>query len=215
MSLFQIVPDNFFSILACQNQEIYLFALMILRRCYRHELFIRKTDYVAELAGELSQRSLDLAEDDGLPEDGSFSGQAHFLLRKLVDTGWVEEETENVSFADTLIIPDYAAQFLNLFQQLTTDQQREYNRYVYTTYSALKVAQEARDDYLFDALDFAHRNTLALIDDLKSLLGNIRRYHQLLSDQGDVRGGCSASTSTSLVNKWKKSSTIPSRLLTA
>ncbi|MDD4769514.1 MAG: DUF5716 family protein [Eubacteriales bacterium] len=189
MSLFQIVPEKFFSILACQNQEIYLLALMVLRRCYRQELSIRKSDYIAELAGELSQRSMDLApEDEGLPEDSSFSGQAHFLLRKLVAAGWVEEETENTSFADTLVIPDYAAKFLNLIHELTTDQHREYNKYVFTTYSVLKNANETRDDYLFDALDFAYRNTAALVDDLKSLLGNIRRYHQLLSSQVDVRG---------------------------
>jgi len=189
MSLFQIIPENFFSILASQNKEIYLLALMVLRRCYRQELSIRKTDYIAELTGELNQRSFDLApEDEGLPEESDFSGQAHFLLRKLVATGWVEEETEGNSFDDTLVIPDYAAKFLNLFHELTTDQHREYNKYVFTTYSVLKNADESRDDYLFDALDFAHRNTTALVEDLKSLLGNIRRYHQLLSNQVDVKG---------------------------
>jgi len=189
MSLFQVVPENFFSILASQNKEIYLLALMVLRRCYRLELSIRKTDYIAELAGELSQRSFDLApEEEGLPEETGFSGQAHFLLRRLIAAGWVEEETEGASFDDTLVIPDYAAKFLNLFHELTTDQHREYNKYVFTTYSVLKNANETRDDYLFDALDFAHRNTAALVEDLKSLLGNIRRYHQLLSSQVDVKG---------------------------
>jgi hypothetical protein len=189
MSLFQIVPDNFFSILASQNKEIYLLALMVLRRCYRSELSIRKTDYITALTEELISRSIDMApEDEGLPEDTGFSGQAHFLLRRLVASGWVDEEIEGNSFDDTLVIPDYAAKFLNLFYELTTDQHREYNKYVFTTYSVLKNANETRDDYLFDALDFAHRNTAALVEDLKSLLGNIRRYHQLLSNQVDVKG---------------------------
>ena len=188
MSLFQIVPDNFFSILASQNKEIYLLALMVLRRCYRQELSIRKTDYIAELAGELSRRSIDMApEDEGLPENSGYSGQAHFLLRKLVVTGWVDEEMEGTSFDDTLVIPDYAAKFLNLFHELTTDQHREYNKYVFSTYSVLKNANETRDDYLFDALEFAYRSTSALVEDLKSLLGNIRRYHQLLTNQVDVK----------------------------
>lgn len=189
MSLFQVIPENFFSILVSQNKEIYLLALMVLRRSYRSELSIRKTDYISALTEELISRSLDLApEDEGLPEDSGFSGQAHFLLRKLVACGWVEEETEDTSFADTLIIPDYAAKFLSLFHELTTDQHREYNKYVFTTYSVLKNANETRDDYLFDALDFAYRNTAALVEDLKSLLSNIRRYHQLLSNQVDVKG---------------------------
>jgi hypothetical protein len=189
MSLFQIVPDNFFSILASQNKEIYLLALMVLRRCYRSELSIRKTDYITALTEELISRSIDMApEDEGLPEDTGFSGQAHFLLRRLVASGWVDEEIEGNSFEDTLVIPDYATKFLNLCHELTTDQHREYNKYVFTTYSVLKNANETRDDYLFDALDFAHRNTAALVEDLKSLLGNIRRYHQLLSNQVDVKG---------------------------
>lgn len=189
MSLFQIVPDNFFSILASQNKEIYLLAMMVLRRCYRSELSIRKADYITALTEELISRSIDLApEDEGLPEDSGFSGQAHFLLRKLISSGWVEEETDGSSFDDTLVIPDYAAKFLNLFHELSTDQHREYNKYVFTTYSVLKNANETRDDYLFDALDFAHRNTAALVEDLKSLLSNIRRYHQLLANQVDVKG---------------------------
>jgi len=189
MSLFQIVPDNFFSILASQNKDIYLLALMVLRRCYRSELSIRKADYITALTEELINRSIDLApEDEGLPEDTGFSGQAHFLLRKLISSGWVEEETEGSSFEDTLVIPDYAAKFLNLFHELSTDQHREYNKYVFTTYSTLKYANDNRNDYLFEALHIAHNNTAALVEDLKSLLSNIRRYHQLLANQVDVKG---------------------------
>ncbi len=189
MSLFEIVPDNFFTILATPNKKIYLQALLVLRRCYRGELSIRKTDYVSALAEELISRSLDLApEEDGLPEDASFSGQAHFLLRRLIDHHWVEVETEGSSLEETLAIPDYAAKFLNLFHELTSDQHREYNHYVFTIYSVLKQADETRDDYLYEALATAHRNASALAEDLRSLLGNIRRYHQLLANQAEVRG---------------------------
>lgn len=188
MSLFQIVPDNFFSVLASQNKEIYLLALMVLRRCYRSELSIRKADYITALTEELINRSIDLApEDEGLPEDTGFSGQAHFLLRRLINAGWAEEETEGASFEDTLVIPDYAAKFLNLFHELSTDQHREYNRYVFSIYTALKFAHDNRTDY-YEALNIAHSNSAALVEDLKSLLGNIRRYHQLLSNQVDVKG---------------------------
>lgn len=189
MSLFQIVQQNFFSILASQNKESYLLALMVLRRCYRQELSIRKSDYIAELTGELSRCSIELSpEDEGLPEDTGFSGQAHFLLRKLITTGWVDEETEASSFQETLVIPDYATKFLKLFHDLTTDQHREYNKYVYSTYTVLKNANQTRDDYLYEALTIANNNTIALVEDLKSLLGNIRRYHQLLSNLADVKG---------------------------
>ena len=188
MSLLEIVPDNFFSILASPNKEIYLQALLVLHRCYRGELSIRKTDYVGALAEELISRSLDLApEEEGLPEDTGFSGQAHFLLRRLIAAGWVEEETEGASLEETLSVPDYAAKFLNLFHELTSDQHREYNHYVFTIYSVLKQADETRDDYLYEALTTAHRNAAALAEDLRSLLGNIRRYHQLLAGQADVK----------------------------
>lgn len=188
MDLFKLLPENFFSILASPNKHIYLASLMVLRRCYRDELSIRKTDYIAELIAELSRQSLDYQpeEDVELPED-NLSGRAHALLRKLVDTGWVEEEAQGSSFEDALIIPDYAVRVLNLFHDLTTDEHREYNKYVYSTYSVLKNADQERDDYLFEALDQAWRNTEALVSDLKSLLGNIRRYHQLLVEQANVR----------------------------
>ncbi len=188
MNLFNIIPENFFSILASPNRNVYLSALVVLHRCYRAELSIRKTDYIAELIAELNRANLifEVEDEEEMPED-NISGRAHLLLRKLVATGWVEEETQGETLEDALVVPDYAVNMLNLFHDLTHYEHQEYNRYVYSTYSILKNANQEKDDYLFEALDQAWRNTDNLVSDLKSLLGNIRRYHQVLFQQADVQ----------------------------
>ncbi|HBQ64040.1 MAG TPA: hypothetical protein DD727_03780 [Clostridiales bacterium] len=86
------------------------------------------------------------------------------------------------SFEEDITLPDYTVKLLDLFVSLTSDEAREYNSYVYATYSALKTADAERNDYLYNALVTAYNNTTRLIDELKTLHNNIRRHHQALND---------------------------------
>ena len=115
------------------------------------------------------------AEEMGAERDEGLSGKAHLLLRKLRDTGWLEFEYERGSFEENVTIPDYAIEVINLLYDLSTDRVREYNSYVYATYAALKNSGE-NPDYLYQALQAAYQNTVRLVDELKLLFNNIKRY---------------------------------------
>lgn len=167
-------------------------ALFVLRQAFKTELVIRREDLVAMLVDSLETSMLNAdfseEEEEMCAASGSvegLSGKAHLLIRKLRDTGWLELEYERGSFDENITIPDYAIEVINLLYDLSSDRVREYNSYVYATYAALKNSAE-NHEFLYQALSAAYQNTVRLVDELKLLFNNIKRYYQRIGDGMDV-----------------------------
>ena len=192
MGLFEYIPARFFSILVSEKRELYVEALFILRLAFKTELVIRREDLTAMLidsleAGILQADFSEEAEEMGAEKESldGISGKAHLLIRKLRDTGWLEIEYEKDSFDENITIPDYAIRVINLLYELSSEKTKEYNSYVYATYAALQNSTE-NPDYLYQALQTAYQNTVRLVDELKLLFNNIKRYHQRIANHLDV-----------------------------
>jgi len=188
MNLFDIIPENLFSILASKNRGIYLDALFVIHRAYKQELFIKKEHLVSMLISNLEDRMMDieLEEEEIIPER-NLSSMAYFLVRKLKQEKWIDIEHFADSFEEHVILYDYSIKILNTLYELMNTETKEYNSLVYSTYATLKTAEMERDDYSYNALLQAHKNTNDLVDELRSLLNNIRRYHQFLNEQSQIR----------------------------
>ena len=107
------------------------------------------------------------------------------MLRKLKGTGWIEAEFEARRFEEHITIPDYAVAVMNLLYDLSTERIRESNSYVYATHAALSNAKD-NPDYVYQALQSAWNNTVNLVDELKSLFNNIRRYYARIAGEDNV-----------------------------
>lgn len=190
MKLFNVVPQNFFSVLASKNKEIYLEALMVLHRLFKQAISVDLEEYVSVLVANMEDAlyQMEIDDIDSSEEhiDGlSSSMKARLLIKKFSDTGWIDTEYKEGSFERVIALHDYAIKMLNLLESLTEVDSKEYNSLVFNTYSSLKQAQE-QTDHMYDALLGAKRNTQQLIDELKSLFHNIRRYHQQINDTASV-----------------------------
>lgn len=73
MKLFELIPENLFSILASKNKKVYIEALFVLRKAFKQEMTISKTDLIAMLISNLDEMiiDLDLSEEDESLEEGS------------------------------------------------------------------------------------------------------------------------------------------------
>lgn len=187
MKLFERIPERFFTILTSNKRELYVEALFVLRQAFKSELVIRRTDLVAMLvdALEMTMLQADFSEeaeemDGSTKADISLSGKAYLLVRRLKESGWLEVEYESNSFEENIMIPDYAIQMINLLYDLSAEEKKEYNSYVFATYASLKNTEE-NPDYLYQALQSAYGNTVKLVDELKSLFNNIKRYYQRIT----------------------------------
>jgi hypothetical protein len=187
MDFFKIASENFFSILASKNKEIYLEALFTLRKAYKQEMLIKKDDLVIMLISKLEDKIMEMdLDEEEITEEVNFSSLAHFIIRKLKWAKWIDSY-ENEFFEEIIVMNDYSIKILNVLNEIMDNSTKEYNSLVFSTYSTLKLANEERNVYTYLGLTKAYENTHRLLDELKSLLNNIRRYHQLIIDHEDIK----------------------------
>ncbi len=194
MKFFDLFPENLFTLFASPNREIYAEALMVVYRQYRQETVLTKQDLVSRLIAHMENRMLDMQEEDnggeGIPyqlgEEIDLSSRAHFLLRRFLDTRWLEVEADPTTFEECYVLPGYASKLLGLFYELLYGRPVEYRGFVYSTYSNLRMADQERQ-HLYEALQNALHSTRQLWASLQELLHNIRFYHQRLQEQEEIR----------------------------
>lgn len=189
MQLFQLIRNpQFFSLLSSPNREIYVEALFVVFRCYKQELLIRRQDLVDRLVAALEDRMFELADEEGdAIDDGSLSGRAHWLLRRMMRAGWIELDPTAHTVEEYVALPDYSVRILQVLHEICEDKPKEYNSLVYSTYSNLSQAQAERGDFMAEALLASWQLTDRLVDSLKSLHNNMRGYYLALQEQDAVR----------------------------
>ncbi len=163
-------------------------ALSVLHEEFKRSWKLTKSELVIILADKLKEDKVNYEfEEDDTNEDKTYLGFSYMLLRKLHKSGWIEYEYGEDDFEDHIIIPDYAVMILETFEKIANQDIREYNKYVYLTFSALKTADEMKFDY-YRALTNAYSQSRELQMMLRTLYGSIRKYHKMLSNHSDVKG---------------------------
>ena len=187
--LFDIIPDELFSILASRNKRLYADALEVLYTAYQEKLKITVNDFYSMLRSTLEAQLIDADfSEDGIAveEAADISGKARFLIRKLDAKGWLEKE-RGEDFTEYIIVPEYSSKLLQLLHDFSNENLARGASYVFTTYSALKVASENNNaNDLMLAVYSAYDNTVQLRDLLKSVYHNVRRYCQVQAALYDV-----------------------------
>ncbi len=186
MSLFTIIPHNFFSILASKNKEIYAEALSLLYPSIEdNDLYIKKNEFVRNLKDRLIELSKELivsVEADPNDEDEmiNHADKASFVVRRIEECGWIDVEVNPENFEEYIALPSYSIHVLNLLNNLVKESTAEYVSLVHATYSELKMEDEARDEFMFATLVRAYENTKALNVELITLAHSIRIFQNRL-----------------------------------
>ncbi|MCD8367581.1 MAG: DUF5716 family protein [Clostridiales bacterium] len=189
MKLFEVIPDELFSVLASPNRELYADALDVLYAAYGETLKIPEETLYSMLRSKLEQQLADATfEDEDIDEEEKrdISGRARFLIRKLHSKGWFERE-RGTDFEEYITVPAYSSRLLALFHQLRDDSPVRGYSYVFGTYSTLKVANEG--DSVYDrmaAVYSAYDNTHALINLLQMIYHDVKHFFKIQMELNDV-----------------------------
>lgn len=186
-NIFEVIrSDNFFSILCSKNKEIYILALFVVKKCHQQHLRMDRTELANMLISNLEDKMLYLEAEDGDEafDTSNLRGYANFLIRKLLQTKWLEKEYGD-GFQEFIIVPDYSIRIIDVLFEIAENKPREYDRYAFLTYSVLNTAKLEKESY-YRALSEAHKYTFALKASLHSLHDNIGRYHQTIQQQTEI-----------------------------
>ena len=187
MTVFDVLPGNFFSVLVSTNREMYVEALLLLHQMFQFELNIKVDDYISALISLQEDKEFVPEEDDEIQEGSlTFSGKARLILSRFVKTGWVEKEFLDGSFIEIITPQPYAIPVMKLLSELESGGVQEYNSLVFATYSGLKQASSEHTDQMYEAVLSAKSNTEQLQYQLHSLYHGIRSYLRGIENQSDI-----------------------------
>lgn len=193
MNLFDIIPENLFSVLASKNKKTYITALLIIKDCYKQEMSMPKDEVAVTIASKMEDEILQMQlEEDEYAEmeeqktENSTTEKAYAILRRLKWAGWIEFEIQGNDFQEYIILPDYAIDILNVLSSLLNKRNTEYSSYAYATYSTLKIALEENTNQIYTAVMVAYDNSTRLINSLKSLYNNLGRYYKRIIEKTEI-----------------------------
>ena len=196
MNVFDVIDNNFFSLLSSKNKELY--SECILRSFQIYEmgpiLGIDKKIVVDDLTSYLAEKDLKITKDDISPEDEyefsdsdvttykEYRQTANFVLRRMQQCGWIYTDITS-DYIEVLNFNDYA---ITIIEALLKIEPRHYyydsfenefafdndqdidsfKGYIYTIFSLL--TNKDIKDYAY-IINEVYRNTKQLIRDLRKL----------------------------------------------
>lgn len=191
MKVSDVLQQNFFSILVSKNREVYIDALFVIRKAFQNEMNVSRSDIISMLISNMEDeiKETDFSEDDfdDKIDEESSSAKAHFLIRKLKSTGWIDLELQPDSLDEYVVIPYYASDFINILYSLTEENKVEYGGYVHDTFVALRDMNSTNNEIdLYEDLKSAERHTKKLVDSLKRLYNSLSVYHKKLCNKDNI-----------------------------
>jgi hypothetical protein len=176
---FDILPPNLFNVFSTQGHgNLQCHYMAILLRIYGLAEFNRfgltREVVVAEIVDYLKTVDPeDLAAIDA--EEGEESSErdyAGYLLRRLVEAGWLERE-QGADYTEFIILPDYAFTLLEAFRAIQEQKPKEFTGQLYAAHQLLS---NENDDFSPSlALTQAYENVRQMVRGLNELNQNIRR----------------------------------------
>ncbi|MCR4898492.1 MAG: DUF5716 family protein [Acholeplasmatales bacterium] len=207
MNFFDMVPDNFFSLLSAKNKRIYLAGILQVFKVYETGsiLGIDKKIVVDDLVNFLDSNSNYFYEKDEDDNDEESEEENHTLthrelanliLRKMEKCGWIYVDVTNdyvelLNFSDAAIticeaLTKTYPDFIYDEDELPPDyvNPNEYTGFIYTIYTLLN--QDDIQDYGL-TFSLVYSNTRSLIRAIRRLESRMKDYIQSLVDNTDIK----------------------------
>lgn len=188
MELFKVLNPKFFSIFHSKNREIYVTALFALRELFLQEAIIEKEVLISKLVNKMEKDvllrfdNIEEEEEQARPKGKDARSTAHYLIRKLEECGWIEQDYNLLAdFKENIVLPPYSVRIINVLKDITEESEIVFTSHIYSIYSNLYNADVNAPEYRYLALHNADQGFSELTNSLKILAHDLRRRQRLVS----------------------------------
>lgn len=199
MELFDIIPDNFFSLLSSKNKRLYIACIFQAFKIYETGsiLGVDKKIISDDLCFYLEQNSFffekESQKDSDEDEPSNKREIANFVLRRMEECGWIYVDVTN-DYVEILNFTDYAITFIeammNVYPVIANEDEvdyvnpNEYQGYIYTIYSLLTNEENVEYGILISQV---YRNTKLLMRSLRKLDSRLKDYINSVVDTTEIK----------------------------
>lgn len=177
------IPDSFWSLFRSINRETYIEALLRISEEYEYNNYFLSREVCIQVLSDLyTQKRITLEQEELESELDILETPANRILNWLVRTQWLKKLDDYATLATNIVIPDYAAVFIDAFDRIVNEQMEEteiYIQNVYATLTSFKNDKRANISMLRTAMI----NTKRLNKALQDMLHNMDKFFGRLLNQ--------------------------------
>ncbi len=177
------IPDSFWALFRSKNRQIYIDALLKINEEYQYSnYFLSKEICIDTLSDYFSGNRVTLEEEDTEEEVETLEPIATRILNWLLKNHWLRKVDDYNNMVVYIVIPDYAAVFVDAFSYLAGEDEDETQVYIQNVYAILfSFRNDPRAN--IGLLKTALINTRKLNKSLQDMLHNIDKFFENLLKQ--------------------------------
>ena len=177
------IPDTFWSLFRSVNRDIYIESLLCINQEYEYNNYFLTREVCLQVLSDMNaQKRIRLEREESETEFDLLETPSSRILNWLVRTGWLKKIEDYTSLTTNIVIPDYAAIFIEAFEKLTTEDMEETEIYIQNVYATI---YSFRNDprVNLNMLRTALVNTKRLNKALQDMLHNMDKFFERLLDK--------------------------------
>lgn len=183
-SLLSQTPDSFWSLFRSSNRQVYMDALMQINEEYEYSnYYLSRETCIQILSSYFSGKKVCLEKEELEEETDLLEPTATRILNWLLRTQWLRKVDDYQSMTVHIVIPDYAAVFIEAFERLSRDEEDETQIYIQNIHAVLFAFKNDPNSSV-SLLRTAAANTRKLNKILMDMLHNMDRFFGHLLEAG-------------------------------
>lgn len=183
MQLLYEIPDAFWSLFRSVNRETYIEALLTIHEEYQYNNYFLSREVCIQVLSDLyAQKRFSLKPEEQETEFDMLETPAARILNWLIRAQWLKKIDDFHTMSTNIVIPDYAAVFIEALERLTTEEPEETEVYIQNVYATLFSFQNDPKASLA-MLKTALVNTRKLNKALQDMLHNMDKFFARLLEQ--------------------------------
>ena len=177
------IPDKFWGLFRSVNREAYMEALLNINEEYQYSnYFLTREVCIQVLSDMYIKKHFQLKQEEDETEFDLLETPTSRTLKWLLRTGWLKKLEDYNTLATNIVIPDYAAIFIDAFERLGSEDMEETEIYIQNVYATLfSFKNDSRVN--LSMLRTALVNTRRLNKALQDMLHNMDKFFGRLLDQ--------------------------------
>ena len=181
------IPEGFWSLFRSVNRDVYIDALMAINEEYQYSnYFLAKEVCIQVLSDRNAKKQFELLREEEETEIDILETPSSRILNWLVKKGWLKKIEDYSNFVTNIVIPDYAAVFIEAFEKLDSEDLEETEIYIQNVYATL-YSFKNNPRVNLSMLRTALVNTRKLNKALQDMLHNMDKFFSRLLEQDSYR----------------------------
>ena len=176
------IPEGFWSLFRSVNRETYIEALMAINEEYQYSNYFLTREVCIQVLRDLyMKKQIELKREEDETEFDMLETPSARILNWLIRKGWLKKIEDYNTLVTNIVIPDYAAIFVDAFERLSTEDLEETEIYIQNVYATLFSFNDPRVN--LNMLRTALINTRRLNKALQDMLHNMDKFFARLLEQ--------------------------------